>query len=164
MDALDLLLNRRSTSRLAAPAPQGDALVNIIHAGMRAPDHGTLQPWRFVIAQDEGLVRLSNALHAAAQQDGLDAAAQDKARQAPFRAPMVITVLAHCAENPKVPKWEQVVSADCAVQAMQMAALAQGFNGIWRSGLWLNTNRCVKPSGAANKMKLSGFSIWEHRN
>ncbi len=26
------------------------------------------------------------------------------------------------------------MSAGCAVMAMQMAALAQGFNGIWRSG------------------------------
>jgi len=35
-----------------------------------------------------------------------------------------------------VPRWEQVVSAGCAVMAMQMAAAAQGFNGIWRSGAW----------------------------
>ena len=26
------------------------------------------------------------------------------------------------------------MSAGCAVMAMQMAAVAQGFNGIWRSG------------------------------
>lgn len=48
MDALELLLNRRSASRLTAPAPTGDALNNIIHAGMRAPDHGAMQPWRFL--------------------------------------------------------------------------------------------------------------------
>ncbi|MBG6247928.1 MULTISPECIES: NAD(P)H nitroreductase [Symbiopectobacterium] len=157
MDALDLLLNRRSASRLADPAPQGDALANIIHAGMRAPDHGTLQPWRFVIAQDEGLARLSEVSHAAAQQDGLDAAAQDKARQAPFRAPMVITVIAHCEENPKVPKWEQVVSAGCAVQAMQMAALAQGFNGIWRSGLWTEHQQVREAFGCREQDEIVGF-------
>ena len=43
-------------------------------------------------------------------------------------------MVAHCEEHHKVPRWEQVVSAGCAVMAMQMAALAQGFNGIWRSG------------------------------
>ena len=37
MDALELLLNRRSASRLAAPAPAGEALDHIIHAGMRCP-------------------------------------------------------------------------------------------------------------------------------
>ncbi|NUA46181.1 putative NAD(P)H nitroreductase YdjA [Dickeya solani] len=54
MDALELLLNRRSASRLAAPAPAGDVLENILRAGLRAPDHGALQPWRFSIIQDEG--------------------------------------------------------------------------------------------------------------
>ncbi|STT02928.1 protein ydjA [Klebsiella pneumoniae] len=49
MDALDLLLNRRSASRLAEPAPAGEQLENILRAGLRAPDHGTLQPWRFFI-------------------------------------------------------------------------------------------------------------------
>ncbi|MFT8210094.1 MAG: NAD(P)H nitroreductase [Symbiopectobacterium sp.] len=157
MDALDLLVNRRSASRLAAPAPQGDVLANIIHAGMRAPDHGTLQPWRFVIAQDEGLARLSDVLHHAAQQDGLDEAAQDKARQAPFRAPMVITVIAHCEDHPKVPKWEQVVSAGCAVQAMQMAALAQGFNGIWRSGPWTHHAHVRAAFGCREQDEIVGF-------
>ncbi|PWC10309.1 NAD(P)H nitroreductase [Brenneria corticis] len=136
MDALELLLNRRSASRLTTPAPSGAALNNIIHAGMRAPDHGTLQPWRFFVIENEGLARFSALLSDAAQQAGMDEAGIEKARLAPFRAPLIITVVAHCAENPKVPRWEQVVSAGCAVQAMQMAALAQGFNGIWRSGAW----------------------------
>ncbi len=42
MDALTLLLNRRSASRLTTPAPQSDELQNILAAGMRAPDHGVL--------------------------------------------------------------------------------------------------------------------------
>lgn len=136
MDALDLLLNRRSASRLAAPAPTGEARQNIINAGLRAPDHGALQPWRFVLIEHQGLERFSALLQAAAKQDELDEAAVEKAKQAPFRAPLIITVVAHCSENPKVPRWEQVISAGCAVQAMQMAALAQGYNGIWRTGAW----------------------------
>ncbi|MDF5479257.1 nitroreductase family protein, partial [Vibrio parahaemolyticus] len=54
MDALDLLLNRRSIAKLSAPAPEGKALENIIRAGLRAPDHAGLTPWRFVIAQGDG--------------------------------------------------------------------------------------------------------------
>ncbi len=136
MDALDLLLNRRSASRLAEPAPTGKVLQNIINAGMRAPDHGALQPWRFVIAQGDGLVRFSELLRAAAIKDGADEKAIEKATQAPLRAPQIITIIAACKESPKVPQWEQLLSAGCAVQAMQMAALAQGFNGIWRTGAW----------------------------
>lgn len=136
MDALDLVVNRRSASRLSEPAPAGEALENIIRAGMRAPDHGTLQPWRFIIIEKEGRERFSTLLENAARQDSMEEKAIAKAKQSPFRAPMIITVVAHCEENHKVPQWEQVVSAGCAVMAMQMAAVAQGFNGIWRSGAW----------------------------
>ncbi len=62
MDALDLLLNRRSASRPAEPAPAGEQLENILRAGLRAPDHGTLQPWRFFIIADDGRERFSQLL------------------------------------------------------------------------------------------------------
>ncbi|UJR61884.1 NAD(P)H nitroreductase [Dickeya zeae] len=157
MDALELLLNRRSASRLAAPAPTGEVLDNILRAGLRAPDHGALQPWRFSIIQDDGLSRFSELLVRAALQDKQDEAAIEKARQAPFRAPMIITVVAHCVDNPKVPHWEQVVSAGCAVQAMQMAALAQGFNGIWRSGVWTHHPLVRDAFGCRASDEIVGF-------
>lgn len=42
MDALELLLNRRSASRLTEPGPAGEKLYLLLRAGMRAPDHGAL--------------------------------------------------------------------------------------------------------------------------
>ena len=96
MDALELLLQRRSAARLAEPAPQGEALDTILQAGLRAPDHGGLKPWRFVLIEQQGLERFSQLLSAAAVQDGLDDKGQEKARNAPFRAPLIITVIAHC--------------------------------------------------------------------
>lgn len=157
MDALDLLLNRRSASRLTAPAPSGDVRQNIINAGLRAPDHGALRPWRFVMIEDAGLTRFSQLLQTAAKQDNLDQAAQEKAKQAPFRAPLIITVIAHCTESHKVPHWEQVVSAGCAVQAMQMAALAQGFNGIWRTGAWTKHALVREAFGCREQDEIVGF-------
>ncbi len=134
MDALELLVNRRSASRLAEPAPAGEQLENILQAGMRAPDHGTLQPWHFWIIDGSGRERFSELLARGAIASGQDEKAIDKARNAPFRAPMIVAVVAKVVDNPKVPAWEQEMSAGCAVMAMQMAAVAQGFNGIWRSG------------------------------
>lgn len=134
MDALELVVNRRSASRLAEPAPAGEQLQNILRAGMRAPDHGTLQPWQFVIIEGEGRERFSQLLEQGAVAAQSDEKAIEKARSAPFRAPMIIAVIAKCQDHPKVPVWEQEMSAGCAVMAMQMAAVAQGFNGIWRTG------------------------------
>ena len=136
MDALTLLLNRRSLPKLMEPAPQGEVLDNIFRAGLRAPDHAGLTPWRFIVSQGEGLNKLADILVEAAKADGEDEATLEKASKAPFRAPMVITVVAKVTENDKVPVIEQHLSAGCATQAMQMAAVAQGFSGFWRTGKW----------------------------
>ncbi|MDF7681046.1 NAD(P)H nitroreductase [Enterobacteriaceae bacterium ESL0689] len=157
MDALDLLINRRSASSLMAPAPGGEQLENILRAGMRAPDHGMLHPWRFFIIADEGLQRFSQLLAQAAQEAGQDDNGIEKARQAPFRAPLIIAVVAHCQTHPKVPQWEQVVTAGCAVMAMQMAAVAQGFNGIWRSGPLTDSPLVRAAFSCRQQDKLVGF-------
>lgn len=157
MDALDLLLQRRSASRLADPAPGGETLENILQAGLRAPDHGALQPWHFVMIAEEGRERFSELLVSAAARDGADEKAIEKAQNAPFRAPLIIAVIARCEEHPKVPEWEQVVSAGCAVMAMQMAAQAQGFNGIWRSGAWTEHEVVRQGLGCRAQDKIVGF-------
>lgn len=46
----------------AEPAPADRQLENILRAGLRAPDHGTLQPWRFFIIADDGRERFSQLL------------------------------------------------------------------------------------------------------
>ena len=59
--ALDLLLTRRSGSAKAMkdPGPSGKQLADILKAGARAPDHGKLFPWRFIIFEGEGRSPLS---------------------------------------------------------------------------------------------------------
>jgi nitroreductase len=157
MDALELLINRRSASRLAEPAPMGEQRENILRAGLRAPDHGTLQPWQFFVIEGDGLTRFSQLLEKGAIAAGQDDKAVEKARNAPFRAPLIIAVVAKCQEHPKVPKWEQEMSAGCSVMAMQMAAVAQGFNGIWRSGA-LTENPVVRDGlGCREQDKIVGF-------
>ena len=68
MDALTLLLERTSTAQLQAPAPTGPELETILQAGLRAPDHGGLHPWLFLLAHGEGLERLGQLLARATQQ------------------------------------------------------------------------------------------------
>ncbi|GKX56161.1 putative NAD(P)H nitroreductase YdjA [Leminorella grimontii] len=157
MDALTLLLNRRSASRLVEPAPSGEALQNIIRAGMRAPDHGTLEPWRFIIVEGEARHRFAEVLLKAALEEGKDESVQEKSKTGPLRAPMIIVVVAHCTEHPKVPHWEQVASASCAVQAMQMAAVAQDFGGIWRSGFWTENKTVREAFGCRELDEIVGF-------
>lgn len=134
MDALTLLLERRSVAALAAPAPAGDALDTIVRAALRVPDHKQLNPFAFLIAEGEGIARLGAMMQDAARASGRNEGDIARARELPARAPMVIVVVARVQEHPAVPELEQLLSAGCAVMAMQQAAVAQGFGGIWRSG------------------------------
>ena len=134
MLALDLLLNRSSEPRLQAPPPQGQALENIKQAALRAPDHASLSPWKFIVCQNQGLTRLGNIFRQAAIVANKSEKEIERAPQLPFRAPMVMVAIAKYCEHEKVPWVEQVASASCAVHAMQMAAVAQGFSGVWRTG------------------------------
>ncbi len=60
-EALDLLLTRRSGSAKAMgkPGPSKEQLGEILQAGARAPDHGKLFPWRFIIFEGKGRDRLA---------------------------------------------------------------------------------------------------------
>ncbi|MGL5948843.1 MAG: nitroreductase family protein, partial [Aeromonas sp.] len=66
MTGLELLLGRHSCGRLAEPAPSGTALENIVQAGLRAPDHGGLTPWQFIVFTGDARERLGALLADAA--------------------------------------------------------------------------------------------------
>ncbi len=134
MDALELLLTRSSDNKLIEPAPSGEALDNILNAGLRAPDHANLSPFKFLVCTGKGLNKLSEIYQKAASAEGKTEAEIIKATNAPFRAPMLIIGICKYKEHEKVPRVEQIATTACAIQNMQMAAFAQGFNGIWRTG------------------------------
>ncbi|MBE1302075.1 MAG: NAD(P)H nitroreductase [Alteromonadaceae bacterium] len=136
MDALELLLNRHSQPRLTAPAPDAEALLNIQKAALKAPDHAALRPWRYIVCEGDGLKKLGDLFEQAAIESGMSDRDIDRAPELPKRAPMVIVAITKYKDHPKVPQVEQVASTACAIMAMQMAAMAQGFQGIWRTGAY----------------------------
>ena len=58
MDALQALTTRRSASKLCDPEPPKEVLEACLEAAIRAPDHGRLRPWRFILIRGEGRRRL----------------------------------------------------------------------------------------------------------
>lgn len=157
MQALDLLLNRSSQPRLQAPAPEGEALNNIMQAALKVPDHRCLSPWRFVVCTGLGLNRLGEIFQQAAIQADADEAVVNRAVQLPLRAPMVIVAIAKYQEHEKVPWVEQVASASCAVHAMQMAAVAQGFQGVWRTGSYAQDEHVKQSFACSAEDEIVGF-------
>ena len=126
-------------------------------AATRAPDHAGLKPWHFVVCTGKGLEKLGDVFRDAAIASQMTEKDVQRANQLPLRAPMVIVAITKYQEHPKVPWVEQVASTSCAIQSMQMAALAQGFNGMWRTGSYAQ-NRHVKEAFDLNeKDEIVGF-------
>ncbi|EKE77841.1 NAD(P)H nitroreductase [Gallaecimonas xiamenensis] len=159
MDALDLLLNRTSEPKLVAPAPQGEALETLFQAALRVPDHGALHPYRFVLIEGEGRQRLGQVCQAALLESdpGADDKARDKALHLLERAPLVVAVISCIQDHPKVPAFEQQLTAGLAAHAMQMAAVAQGFGGIWRTGSYAVHPKVRAALGVSGEDEIVGF-------
>ncbi len=157
MDALTLLLTRRSQPRLSAPAPQGEALENIKLAALRTPDHASLTPWQFLVIEGKGLDQLGTLFEQSAIDNDKSEREIQRAPQLPVRAPMIIVVATNYQEHEKVPQVEQLGSAACATMAMQMAAVAQGFQGIWRTGAYAHCPVVKAGLGIAEENEIVGF-------
>ena len=131
-EALQLLQQRNSAARLTEPAPEASELDAIFRAAVRAPDHGLLRPWRFIVIEGDNRQALGD-LFVKAQPSAPDEK-REKLRLNPLRAPMIIVVVASPQSHVKIPLNEQQLSAACAAHAILLASEALGYAGIWRTG------------------------------
>lgn len=137
MNTLKLLQTRRSNKKLVAPAPNPAQLEQIFQAALRTPDHGKLQPYRFIVIEKEGLTRLATILKDDATTMNLDERQFHKI-EGICQKPMIIGVVAKIDEQvEKVPAWEQLVTAGCAAYGIQLAAQDLGFDNVWITGKWV---------------------------
>ena len=157
--ALDLLLSRRSGSAKAMgePGPDGAQLADILKAGARAPDHGKLFPWRFIVFQGDGRKRAGEILAVAASEDGERDKQIEEERGRFLRAPLVIGVISAVREQHKIPVWEQELSAGAVCQNILIASHALGFVGQWVTE-WYAYHPAVKQRlGLKPGERVAGF-------
>lgn len=164
-EVIEQLVTRNSAPRLTHPAPDRASLERMFQAALRAPDHAWLQPWRFLVIQGEARNRLGEVFQAAllANNPDADEAARDKALAAPLRAPLVVVVICRYTEHPKVPRQEQVISAGCAAHGMLLAAEAQGYAGIWRTGSYASDPLVASELGLDANESIVGFLYFGSR-
>jgi nitroreductase len=132
-EALDFLLTRRSrpAKLLSAPAPGREELTAMLTAAARVPDHGKLEPWRFVVLEGEGLARFAAAIRARAGAAGQD---PDKGALAFEQAPLVVAVVSSPKPSDKIPAIEQTLSGGAVALSLLNAALAAGWGASWMTG------------------------------
>jgi nitroreductase len=121
---------------LHEPAPSEEQLEHILQAAMSAPDHGQLVPYRFLIIDGKARIELSEVFGQALRKrnPGADESMVKKQKLKPLRSPLIIVVIADITVNPKVPEIEQILSAGCAAQHIQLACSRLGFGSIWLTG------------------------------
>ncbi len=132
MDAIEALQNRTASPRLVEPAPSEAELETILKAGLRAPDHGMLRPWRFLLVRGDARNKLGELFVEKRAPDTEEQ--KNKLLNAPLRAPLVIVCVAEIQDHPKVPPVEQICATAAAVQNMSVAIHALGYSSIWRTG------------------------------
>ena len=134
--ALDFLLTRRSrpAKTLTLPVPDRAALMPILTAAARTPDHGKLEPWRFIVLERPALERLAGLAAARAEAAGLPPERVDKAA-AQFRTGNLAVAVIHVPRpTDKIPEIEQVLSTGAVCLALLNAALAAGWGANWLTG------------------------------
>jgi len=135
-EVLDFLLTRRShpARLLAGPAPDTDTLARLLTAAARVPDHGKLEPWRFLVVQGAARARIAAEVAAQGAAAGVEAERLDKDLTAWREAPVTVAVIAVPRPTDRIPEWEQVLSAGAVCLSLVNAALAQGLGACWLTG------------------------------
>ncbi len=131
----------------------------MLRCALRSPDHAWLRPWRFVSIRGERREAFGELLEASLlrRDPGADDAAREKARTAPLRAPVLVAVMVKVTEHPKVPAWEQRVSAGCAAFSLSLAAEALGYAAIWRTGAFAEDPSLVADLGGGDDESIVAF-------
>ncbi len=160
-DALTLLLKRRSipAKNLGEPGPTAETLHTLLTAAARVPDHGKLVPWRFILFQGEHRARAGMRLAALWQEREPDAGADrlDLERTRFSRTPVVVGVVSRAAEHPKIPQWEQVLSAGAVCMNLLTAAHAAGFSAQWLTEWYAFDEEAGRVLGLETGEKFAGF-------
>lgn len=145
---LAFLLSRRShpAAALRAPAPDDQTLGTLLTAAARVPDHGKLEPWRFLVIEPGARARLAALLRARGEALAIDPAKIEKSAQSWLNAPMIVAVISTPRPSDKVPEVEQLLSAGGVCLGLVNAALASGWGAAWITG-WAAFDRVFVETG-----------------
>ncbi|WP_375253902.1 nitroreductase family protein [Yoonia sp.] len=158
--ALDFLLTRRSrpAKTLTLPVPDRAALAPLLTAAARTPDHGKLEPWRFVVLEQAALRRLSVLVTERGAALHIEPDKIAKASDQFAAANLAIAVVSSPKSSDKIPQIEQLYSAGAVCLALLNAALAVGWGANWLSG-WASHDRAfiTEGLGLAAHESIAGF-------
>ena len=159
MDALDALNTRTTAKTYGENAPSKEDLATVLQAAVRAPDHGRLRPWRFMLVEGNQRRKLGDLLAASAQRrvPGLSEGDLQRERDKALRAPLIIIVACRIVPGTKIPAIEQILAAGSAAQNILLALHALGYAAAWKTGEAAYDTEVKRALGFAADDHLVGF-------
>ena len=137
MELFAAIDTRSSAGRLTEPGPSPEQIERLLDAAARAPDHGRIRPWRFIVLKGAARDTFTAAAALAKRVRLPDMTVEQLAaeREKMGRSPAIVVV--GCAvnrEQTKVPEIEQVVAVGAAAQNLFLAAHDLGYGVMWKTG------------------------------
>jgi nitroreductase len=160
-DTIEFLKTRRSVKprEMSGPGPSPAELETILTVGARVPDHGKLAPWRFIVFEGDARARAGEVIANVFASKNPQAPAGDVEleKRRLMDAPMVIAVVSFTKAHPKVPEWEQRLSAGASAMNIVSAATALGYGANWLTGWFAYDRDVLDRLGLKADEKIAGF-------
>jgi nitroreductase len=157
----DYLLTRRTVTMpfLSEPGPDAAELADMLTIATRVPDHGKLAPWRLITYAGPARARAGEKLAGlvAAREPGADDARLEIERRQFLPAPLTVGVLSRARPHPKIPEFEQLLSAANVAFNLSHAANAFGFGAHWVTRWFAYDEEAARLLGAGEGERFVGF-------
>jgi nitroreductase len=136
MDLFDTIHTRQSVGKVKPDPLPRSVIEKLLSAGVQAPNHYKVRPWRFVVLMGASRERLGDVMAAVFRKRFPDLSEEGlaKERAKPLRSPVVIAVGVDKPSEPKVVETENICAAAAACQNILLAAHAEGLGAMWRTG------------------------------
>lgn len=154
---LDFLARRRSASALslAAPGPSEAELADLLRLAARAPDHGKLAPWRFIVLGGEAKAAFAVGLERIAA--GRADATKLQAKLGKLKAPPIGVAVVSSPRPGEIPEWEQLLSAGSVCTNLLHAASAMGYGANWITDWYAYDEEARALLGLSPAEKVAGY-------
>lgn len=164
-DLIDFFKTRSSTPivGLIEPAPSAEELTEILTIASRVPDHGKLNPWRFIIYRGDTRIQIGEMLaeraaqRAAENNEEFSDSHREKELKRFSRAPLVIGVVCSPRDTHRIPEWEQFLSSGACTMQLCNAANALGYGSNWITNWYSDDEEGKRLLGVAPHEKVAGF-------
>jgi nitroreductase len=158
---IDFMLARGSAPihELKEPGPSDDEIALMLRVATRVPDHGRMEPWRFILYRGKARAEIGDALAELVDQvEGPQPEGRkQKERERFSRAPLVIGVVSSPKPNAKIPQWEMFLSGAAAAMSLLIAANGLGYGANWITNWYADVPEGRRVLGLAPHERVIGF-------